>query len=70
LNCFGRTSADLLAAVAAAGFTDVVTRWLAGDPVGDDDISQQHLLTATRASSASPGEAVPAFSDGISGGRR
>jgi SAM-dependent methyltransferase len=56
LNCFGRTSAELRAAVAAAGFTGVVTRWLAGDSVGDDDISQQHLLTATRASPASPVE--------------
>jgi SAM-dependent methyltransferase len=57
LNCFGRTAAELRATVADAGFADVATRWLAGDPVGDDDISQQHLLTATRAAPAGP---VPA----------
>jgi SAM-dependent methyltransferase len=51
LNCFGRTSAELRAAVADAGFATVTTRWLAGDPVGDDDISRQHLLTAIRAGS-------------------
>jgi SAM-dependent methyltransferase len=50
LNCFGRSAAQMEAAVAAAGFTDAATRSLDGVLAvpGDDDIPHQHLLTARR----------------------
>lgn len=50
LNCFGRSIAEMADLVAHNGFTDVTVRPLSGSiPVPfDDDISDQHLMTARR----------------------
>jgi SAM-dependent methyltransferase len=50
LHCFGRSPAELAALVEHAGFTGVEVRELTGalDVPGDDDVSSQHLLLATR----------------------
>jgi cyclopropane fatty-acyl-phospholipid synthase-like methyltransferase len=50
LNCFGRSVADMEALVSGSGFTDVEVRSLRGTITvpGDDDVAQQHLLTARR----------------------
>jgi SAM-dependent methyltransferase len=51
LNCFGRTTEEMTALAGRHGFTDVSIRSLAGTLTvpGDDDVPNQHLLTARRA---------------------
>jgi SAM-dependent methyltransferase len=51
LHCFGRTAAEMEAAVSRSGFTDIDIRHLSGSLTvpGDEDITQQHWLTARRA---------------------
>ncbi|MEP7023089.1 MAG: methyltransferase domain-containing protein [Actinomycetota bacterium] len=51
LHCFGRTAEEMEAAVSASGFTGIGIRHLRGSLTvpGDDDITQQHWLTARRA---------------------
>ena len=48
LNCFGRSADEMEELVSGSGFNDVVIRPLSGSltVTGDDDIVQQHLLTA------------------------
>jgi SAM-dependent methyltransferase len=50
LNCFGRSTTEMLALVSSFGFDDVNVRSLAGTLTvpGDEDIPNQHLVTATR----------------------
>lgn len=50
LNCFGRSVAEMEALVAGNGFEDVVTGQIDGETawMEDDDISEQHWLTARR----------------------
>lgn len=50
LNCFGRSAEDMEALVSVSGFTDIEIRSLRGTITvpGDDDVVQQHLLTARR----------------------
>jgi SAM-dependent methyltransferase len=50
LNCFGRSVSEMEALVSGSGFTDVAIRSLSGSVTvpGDDDITQQHWLTARR----------------------
>lgn len=50
LNCFGRSVGEMEALVSRNGFTDIEVRSLRGRVVvsGDDDITQQHWLTARR----------------------
>ena len=53
LNCFGRSPDELAGLVTRSGFTDVATSPLSGSiAIPDDDIPNQHLLTARRASAA------------------
>ena len=55
LNCFGRTAAELAELVTCSGFTDVAARPLSGlVSIPDDDIPDQHLLTARRAVASLP----------------
>jgi SAM-dependent methyltransferase len=49
LNCFGRSAVEMTDLVARSGFTDVSVKPLSGCAnLPDDDIAQQHLLTARR----------------------
>jgi SAM-dependent methyltransferase len=50
LNCFGRSAAEMADLVARNGFTDVTIRRLSGSVTVpcDDDVQDQHLLTARR----------------------
>lgn len=49
LNCFGRSPAEMTTMVEGRGFTDVTVRSLGGSLNSlDDDIREQHLLTARR----------------------
>jgi SAM-dependent methyltransferase len=49
LNCFGRSTAEMVDLVTRSGFTDVVARPLSGSiTIPGDDIPDQHLLTARR----------------------
>jgi SAM-dependent methyltransferase len=50
LNCFGRSVAEMTDLVARNGFTDVTVRPLSGSITVpcDDDVLDQHLLTARR----------------------
>jgi SAM-dependent methyltransferase len=50
LNCFGRSVSEMESLVSGCGFADATVQSLAGNlPVAcDDDITQQHLLTARR----------------------
>lgn len=58
LNCFGRSPAEMVGLVTRSGFTDAVTCPLGGSiTIPDDDIPNQHLLTARRAFTGVP-EAV------------
>jgi SAM-dependent methyltransferase len=55
LNCFGRSAAEMVDLVTRSGFTDAVTRPLRGSIIiPDDDIPDQHLLTARRAFTTVP----------------
>lgn len=55
LNCFGRSEAEMVDLVTRSGFTNAVTSPLKGYiAIPGDDIPNQHLLTARRASSAVP----------------
>jgi SAM-dependent methyltransferase len=55
LNCFGRSSAEMVDLAARSGFTDVVARPLGGSmAIPGDGIPNQHLLTARRAVAAVP----------------
>ena len=49
LNCFGRTTAEMVDLATRSGFTEAVARPLRGTiTVPGDDIPDQHLLTARR----------------------
>jgi SAM-dependent methyltransferase len=50
LNCFGRSVEEMKSLIASSGFTDIDSHSLAGSFAarGDDDITCQHLATATR----------------------
>jgi SAM-dependent methyltransferase len=50
LNCFGRSTAEMVDLVTDSGFVAATARSLSGSLVipGDDDITSQHLLTARR----------------------
>jgi SAM-dependent methyltransferase len=50
LHCFGRSPQEMEALARQAGFTHLAVQELAGrlDVPGDDDVSTQHLLLATR----------------------
>jgi SAM-dependent methyltransferase len=55
LNCFGRSTAEMVDLVTRSGFTDVVARPLSGSiTIPGDDIPDQHLLTARRVFAAVP----------------
>jgi len=50
LNCFGRSGSEMESLVSGCGFTDVAVQSLAENLLVpcEDDITQQHLLTARR----------------------
>jgi SAM-dependent methyltransferase len=50
LNCFGRTPEEMTALAGRHGFTKMSVRSLTGSLTvpGDDDVPNQHLLTATK----------------------
>jgi SAM-dependent methyltransferase len=50
LNCFGRTSAEMVDLATMHGFTDITVASLRGRLTvpGDDDITGQHMLSARR----------------------
>ena len=53
LNCFGRPAAELTDLVTRSGFSDVTARPLGGmAAIPGDDIADQHLLIARRATAA------------------
>jgi SAM-dependent methyltransferase len=51
LNCFGRTPEQMIELAGRHGFTEASVRSLAGTLIvpGDDDVPNQHLMTARRA---------------------
>jgi len=50
LNCFGRSPAEMVDLATRSGFTDAAVSPLSGSiTLPDDDIADQHLLTARRA---------------------
>jgi SAM-dependent methyltransferase len=55
LNCFGRSGAEMTSLVRQCGFSEVATEPLSSlAGVSEDDISDQHLLTARRADALVP----------------